>query len=345
VVVPGPNLRYLTGLHMKPSERITLAFLPVEAEPALLLPLLERPHVENQLKINSRLYSYRDEEGPDAAFAQITRELALEKKTLGVELLQMRVLELRRIETHALGCRITGLEEGLAQLRMIKDESEIDSLRKAVALTEKTLQKTIDAIRPGMSEREIASVYQLELLKSGGDEISFTPLVVSGPNTGSPHASPGERVVQQGDLVTLDCGARWNGYAGDITRSVALGTVDPELERIYEIVQAANEAGRKACKPGIAAQEVDRAARRVIEEAGYGKYFIHRTGHGLGLEVHEPPYILEGNRQELQPGMTFTVEPGIYLPGKGGVRIEDNMLITSRGAETLTSFPRELIHL
>jgi len=121
--------------------------------------------------------------------------------------------------------------------------------------------------------------------------------------------------------------------------------VDPELERIYEIVQAANEAGRKACKPGIAAQEVDRAARRVIEEAGYGKYFIHRTGHGLGLEVHEPPYILEGNRQELQPGMTFTVEPGIYLPGKGGVRIEDNMLITSRGAETLTSFPRELIHL
>jgi Xaa-Pro dipeptidase len=322
-----------------------LAFLPVEAEPALLLPLLERPHVENQLKINSRLYSYRDEEGPDAAFAQITRELALEKKTLGVELLQMRVLELRRIETHALGCRITGLEEGLAQLRMIKDESEIDSLRKAVALTEKTLQKTIDAIRPGMSEREIASVYQLELLKSGGDEISFTPLVVSGPNTGSPHASPGERVVQQGDLVTLDCGARWNGYAGDITRSVALGTVDPELERIYEIVQAANEAGRKACKPGIAAQEVDRAARRVIEEAGYGKYFIHRTGHGLGVDVHEPPYILEGNRQELQPGMTFTVEPGIYLPGKGGVRIEDNMLITSRGAETLTSFPRELIHL
>lgn len=345
VLVPGPNLRYFTGLHMKLSQRITLAFFPAVGELALLLPLLEQPQAEKALKIHAQLYTYRDEEGADRASAQLMRDLKLAGRTLAVESHQMRVLELRHIEKHAAGCRITGVDEAISSLRMIKDASEIEDLRKAVELTEALLQNTIAAIQPGMSEREVASIFQLELLKTASDGVSFAPIVASGPNSASPHYQPADRILQRGDLVTLDCGALWNGYPGDVTRNVAIGDIDPELERIHEIVKEANAAGRKACKPGITAQEVDRAARRVIAEAGYGEFFIHRTGHGLGLEVHEPPYIMDGNAQELQPGMTFTIEPGIYMPGKGGVRIEDNMLITSKGAETLTRFPRELIRL
>ncbi len=345
VIVPGPNLRYLTGLCLKPSERITLAFIPLDREPALLLPLLEVPQAEQALKAEAKLYSYGDEEGPDQALSQLVRDLELKGKTLGVELRQMRLLELKQLKRHLADCRRVELDGAMEELRMIKDDSEIRLLRQALELTESVLAKTIRAIRPGVSERAIAQVYQRELLEAGGEGVSFEPIVVSGPNSGSPHASAGERAIQPGDIVTLDCGASWGGYLGDITRNVAMGRLDPELEEIYKIVKEANAAGREACRPGVAVQEVDRAARQVIERAGYGRYFIHRTGHGLGLEVHEPPYIIGGNEQELQPGQVFTVEPGIYLPGKGGVRLEDVMLITTEGAETLTRFPRELIRL
>jgi Xaa-Pro dipeptidase len=345
VFIPGANLRYLTGLHMKPTQRLTLAFVPQEGKPALLLPLLELPLAEKYLKITAQLRTWRDEEGPERALREILEDLGLLGKTLALEVRQMRVFELRHLERHASGCRITEVEDAITPLRMIKDESEIASLRKAISLTEQILQKTIDAIRPGMSERETAAIYQIELLQAGGEGLSFAPIVVSGPNSASPHAWPEERTLQPGDILTLDVGATWNGYPGDITRNVALGQLDPELERIHGIVQEANAAGREACWPGALAQDVDRAARDVIDRAGYGEYFLHRTGHGLGLDVHEPPQIMAGNTQELQPGMTFTVEPGIYLRGKGGVRIEDNMLITPTGAETLTRYPRELIRL
>lgn len=342
VLAPGPNLRYLMGLRTKPSQRLTLGFIPLEGEPALLLPLLESPQAERELPFKARFHTYLDEEGSDRALTQLVRDLQLNGKTLGVEFRQMRVFEFKQLEKYASSCRMAEVEDAITPLRIIKDESEIKNLRKAITLTEELLKKTLDAIRPGMKEREVASIYQLELLKAGGEGVPFPPIVVSGPNSASPHAWPGDRALQEGDMVTLDCGATWHGYPGDITRNVAIGKLDPELEQIHEIVKEANAAGRAACKPGARAQDVDRAARRVIEKAGYGEYFIHRTGHGLGLEIHEPPYMTEGNTQELQPGMTFTVEPGIYLRGKGGVRIEDDMLITPKGAETLTRTSREL---
>ena len=163
----------------------------------------------------------------------------------------------------------------------------------------------------------------------------------AGPNAASPHAVPSDRPIQPGETIVVDCGAIVGGYAADITRTFAIGALEPEMARVYEIVQAANAAGRAAAGPGVPAEEVDRAARAVIEEAGYGECFTHRTGHGLGLEVHEPPYIVAGNERVLKPGMTFTVEPVIYLPGRGGVRIEDDVVVTPTGAESLTTFPRE----
>jgi Xaa-Pro dipeptidase len=193
-----------------------------------------------------------------------------------------------------------------------------------------------------MSEREIAAELTVNLLKGGSSGASFQPLVQTGPNTAEPHSATSSRRLERGELLLIDFGARVGGYVSDITRTLAMGEPEAELSKVYEIVQAANAAGQSAAGPGVPCQEVDRAARRVIDDAGYGPYFIHRTGHGLGLEVHEPPYIVEGNMQRLETGMTFTVEPGIYLPGRGGVRVEDDVVITEDGCESLTTFERNL---
>jgi Xaa-Pro dipeptidase len=167
--------------------------------------------------------------------------------------------------------------------------------------------------------------------------------VVSGPNSAQPHASPSDRQLSEGDLVTIDWGAIYRGYRSDITRTFVLGVPSPEMERMQDAVLAANQAGRMAIRPGRPAQEIDRAARRAIAQAGYGEFFVHRTGHGLGLETHEPPYVVEGNLELLNAGMAFTVEPGVYIPDVGGVRIEDDVLVTEQGAETLTKLPRDLL--
>ena len=325
------------------SERMTAAFVPAEGKPVVVLPLLESPNAKNTIRIDAEFVTWRDEDGPDGAFKEAIEKLNLNSASLGVEFQNMRVLEQSQIRKFAPDVRFEKLEETLGALRIIKDDAEIEALRKAIKLTEEILGQTIDSISPGMTEISIARNYQKFALEAGCSGMSFEPIVVGGPNGGSPHAHPGSREVRAGDLITIDAGVFLNSYPGDITRCVAIGELDPKLEEIFNVVHAANDAGRAVCKPGVAAQEVDRASRGVIENAGYGEYFIHRTGHGLGLEVHEPPYMMEGNSQPLEPGMTFTVEPGIYIPGLGGARVEDNMLITSEGAESLTQFPRELI--
>ena len=355
VCVPGPNLFYLTGLRVKLSERLTLAVIPADAREnegalqlALLLPELERPQAERALRLPARLHSYRDEEGPDRALAQLMSELKLPRNArLGVEGRRLRAFELWALQAQRPDIRWVDADEVFMRLRVRKDEPEIERIREALRLTEEALRRALDrgAVRAGHSEREVANALLRELFGVGAEGPSFEPIVASGPNGASPHAVPSERKLRAGDLVTLDLGAVWQGYFGDLTRNVAVGAIDPELERVHRVVEEANAAGREACRPGVPAQEVDRAARRVIEQAGYGDHFIHRTGHGLGLEVHEPPYLVEGNEQPLEPGMVFTVEPGVYLPGKGGARVEDVVLITPEGAETLTRFPRALLRL
>jgi Xaa-Pro dipeptidase len=181
------------------------------------------------------------------------------------------------------------------------------------------------------------------LLRNGSDsELPFAPIVASGSNSANPHAVPTDRKLHEGDLLVIDWGAAYEGYISDLTRTFAIGKVDPEYLKIAELVRQANEAGRAVAKPEINAGEVDRCTRQVIEQGGYGTWFTHRTGHGIGLESHEPPYIFGANQQILLPGMTFTVEPGIYLPGRNGVRIEDNVVITDIGSETLSILSREL---
>jgi len=342
-LVPGPNLVYLTELHFHLSERPVIAFFPVSGQPALLVPTLEAVKTEHAPQpIGWRLFDYSDESGPDAACARACAALGLSGKRLAVERLTMRVLELEMVQRDAPGVQVAPAEALLAELRVTKDADELAQMRQAVVIAEAALTRTLGTIRPGMTEQEVAAELTMNLLRGGSGALPFESIVQSGPNSASPHATPSSRRLAPGDLLLIDYGATVGGYASDITRTFALGELATELVEVHEIVQAANAAGRAAAEPGVPCQEVDRAARRVIEEAGYGEYFIHRTGHGLGLETHEPPYIVEGNAQRLAVGMTFTVEPGIYLPGRGGVRVEDDVVITADGCESLTTFDRRL---
>jgi Xaa-Pro dipeptidase len=343
---PGPTLMYLTGLAFHLMERPTVLLAAPGKTPALVLPELEMQKVKSAgAKLQTFSYNDNPASWPEA-FEKAGQALGLVGKRIGVEPTRMRVLELRYLEAALPGSTFVSAEPVLSALRMQKDAQEVEAMRQAVQIAQQALLATIPMIKPGVTEREIAAELLIQLMRAGSNgEMPFQPIVSGGPHSADPHASPGDRPLQIGDLLVIDWGAMYNGYISDLTRTFAIGEVEPEYHRIYELVRMANEAGRAACKPGIPAGAVDAAGREVIEDSGYGKYFFHRIGHGIGMEGHEPPYMFGENQLILKPGMTFTVEPGIYLPGRGGVRIEDNVVITERGSETLSDLPRELITL
>jgi Xaa-Pro dipeptidase len=343
-VVPGPNQFYLTGLSFHLSERPIVAIFRVDKTPAIVMPSFEAVRLEDA-PFEMDTFTYTDEEGYLPAFQRAYAELGLAGRTVGVEAFQMRVVEVRLLEQHAPGCHTVSADGVLAELRMYKDAYELAQMRRAIAITEAALKATMQQAQVGMTEKELAGILMTEMLQRGAEGCSFSPIVAAGPNAALPHATPSDRPIQADETIVIDCGNTVGGYISDITRTFVIGELEPEFVRIHEIVQAANAAGREAAGPGVTAESVDRAARAVIEETGYGEYFTHRTGHGLGLEVHEPPYIVAGNERILEKGMTFTVEPGIYLPGRGGVRVEDDVVITADGSESLTTFPRELAPL
>ena len=283
----------------------------------------------------------------DGVFRKAVTALKLDGKRIGVEPRQMRLLEFRYIEA-AVGAtsrrpEFPDASNMVSSLRVRKDADEIAAMRKAVKVAQSALEATIPLIKVGMTEKELASELVIQLLRGGSQsEMPFTPIVSGGPNSANPHASPSDRKIRPGDLLVVDWGAAVDGYVSDLTRTFAVGEVETEYRKIHQIVLEANAAGRAAGKPGAPCAAVDKAARDVIEKAGYGKYFTHRTGHGIGMEGHEDPYMRGDNMQLLEPGMAYTVEPGIYLPGRNGVRIEDNVVITGTGAECLSDMPREL---
>ncbi|MBI3166142.1 MAG: aminopeptidase P family protein [Chloroflexi bacterium] len=343
ILNPGPTLKYLTGINFHLMERPVVLFVSPGKDPVLVLPELELPKVDLfPYKVQGIAYG-ENPSGWDDAFRKAAQALGLDAKRIGVEPRQLRLLEFRHVKAGAPEADFPDATDVLAELRLRKDKAEVDAMRRAVKIAQDALEAVIPQIKVGMTEREVASELVMQLLKHGSEsEMPFAPIVSAGPNSANPHASPTDRKLQTGDLLVVDWGAAYDGYISDLTRTFAVGEVDEEYKMIHRIVQDANAAGRAAAKPGVPCADVDKAARDVIEKAGYGKFFTHRTGHGIGMEGHEAPYMRGDNMQVLEPGMAFTVEPGIYLLGRNGVRIEDNMVISESGAESLSDMPREI---
>ena len=263
---------------------------------------------------------------------------------MGYEDEYMTAADFRRF-SEKLHCELVPATELLWTLRAVKDQAELDCMIQAQRIAEKALTDILGEIRPGVTEKEIAALLLYKMLRYGAEDKSFDPIVVSGPNGSLPHGVPSEKPIQAGEFVTMDFGCKFGGYCSDMTRTVAVGHVTEEMETVYNTVLKAQLAGIAAAKAGVTGAAVDGAARQVITDAGYGPYFGHGFGHGVGVEIHETPNASAANSKPLPAGAVISAEPGIYLPGKLGVRIEDVILITEQGRENITLAPKELLVL
>ncbi len=341
-LVPGANMTYFIGLEMHLSERPTVALFH-DGQVSFILPALEVLQLDKIDGLTpAHVFVWSDEQGYRGAFEQAIDTLGLREKTLGVDDNTMRVFELLTFLELAPALRVEKLGRRLLEIRSIKSADEIAALREAVRRSESALQALLNKVMVGMTEREIAALLVEELRAAGCEGPSFETLIQTGENSAVPHGSVSDRVLNGGEFLLIDFGGRFAGYPADITRTFVIGEPTDEMRRIHETVLAANRAAVAAIRPGVTCGAVDNAAREVIESAGYGQYFTHRLGHGLGIEVHELPQMAANVDDALQVGMVFTVEPGIYVPGVGGVRIEENVVVTENGVEELTSFRRDL---
>jgi len=356
VCFPSPNLTYLTGFVESPSERHLLLFVPRDGEPAIVAPAMYETQLASLPIADLQLRCWTDSDDPLESVERVLSSYSLEESDGTTVLVDNRMWatftqDLRDLLPNAtFGLASTALEP----LRICKDDVELVALRRAGELADRValeIRERGDELL-GMTESELASEIDRLLAAEGGDEPAFETIVAAGPNGSRPHHHSGSRRIAAGDPIVLDFGAfvsadletgtgpETGRYPGDQTRTIVIGEPPAEYERVHETVKAAQQTAIDAIEPGVTAGSIDRAARSVIESAGYGDAFVHRTGHGVGLEVHEPPYITAGNDRELEPGMVFSVEPGIYLEGQFGVRIEDLVVVTEDGAERLNDTPR-----
>ena len=284
-------------------------------------------------------------DGSKGLIAHIKDILASEKITrLGAEEEKLSYAEFMRYE-HELGVKLENSQIILKTLRAAKHGEEFEALRAAQAISEKALEETLHIIRPGMTEREVAAELVYRMLRHGSEGNSFDPIVITGSKTCLPHGVPGDKVIQSGDFVTMDFGSIKHGYCSDMTRTVAVGSASEEMRTVYDTVLRAQLAGIAAARAGVPGREIDAAARKVISDAGYGKYFGHGFGHSLGLDIHEWPNANPSGEAPMPAGAVCSAEPGIYIPGRFGVRIEDVMVIRDTGAEIITRAPKELLVL
>ncbi len=336
---PGPNMAYLTGFREEPGERLLLTLIPREGDPVFIVPKLYEDHVATSTWVKN-LRAWKDGEDPGALLRGHLRELGVDRGTIAVDS-RMWSRFLLMFQAAAPGARFEDAAQVMDGLRVVKDPEEIATMERGFRATDRVMKVAIESLRPGIHEREVAAAIALAFLEVGADMTSFEPIVGSGPNGALPHHRAGERRLRRGDAVVLDLGGQFQGYCTDMSRTAFLGAASASQERLYDLVRRAQEAAFRIVKPGVPAQRVDREARAVIAGAGYGDRFTHRTGHGIGLEVHEEPYIVEGNATPLRVGMCFSDEPGIYLPGEFGIRIEDIVVVEKGGGRRLSRFPRD----
>jgi Xaa-Pro aminopeptidase len=338
LVTPGPDLIYLAGYApVAITERLTVLIVQKDREPAMVLPVLERPDAEAAPSAGTiALTDWVDGSDPYAAAAPLLDPGGSYAVSDSAWALQLLGLQQALPDTH-----YVAMTNALPMLRAIKDEDELERLAAAGAAADATLEELVKTPFAGRRETEVAADLDRLLREHGHSQVDFT-VVGSGPNGANPHHEMGERTIEQGDMVVLDFGGLKDGYGSDTTRTVHVGEPTDEEREVYEIVRRAQQAGFEAVRPGATCQDVDRACRKVISDAGYGDYFIHRTGHGIGLTTHEPPYMVEGDTHPIEPGMCFSIEPGIYLPERFGVRIEDIVTATKDGGQRLNNTSHEM---
>lgn len=333
------NVFYLTGYLTNPHERVMGAFLFPKEEPFFLCPNMEVEQARSA-GWNDPIIGYGDHENPWSLV-----KIELEKRNVKIEQAAIETEELSYARAEELksafsGAEFVSIDGKLKQERLVKDEHEIEILREAAKLADLGVEIGVSALKAGVKETEVLAKIEFELKKKGIQGMSFSTMVLFGEKSGKPHGNPGLEQLKEGDFVLFDLGVVFEGYCSDITRTFAFKHMNEKQSDIYQTVLHAENSALQMCKPGVRIGDLDQNARKIIEEAGYGEYFPHRLGHGLGISVHEYPSITHTNDLLLERGMAFTIEPGIYLPEIGGVRIEDDVLVTKDGFETLTRYPK-----
>ncbi|MCR4431752.1 MAG: Xaa-Pro peptidase family protein [Tepidanaerobacteraceae bacterium] len=341
VVGPSPDLEYLTGLRPLIDERFKALFILSDGRYFYISPELCYEETREVLGENADIFTWSDSLGFLEAFGKMNKYYDLDGKTIGVNdgIRAVDLIEMRNIlnANFTNGCRI------MERMRIIKTKEEMENLRRAAQIADMAASQIVNFIRPGIAEREIKKKIEQILFENGGQELAFETIVASGPNSSKPHYNDDGRIIEKKDVIIMDFGCRYNGYCSDISRTAFVGEPTDEQKKIYGIVVEANSRAEACAREGAAAEEVDLAARNVIRQAGYGQYFFNRTGHGIGVGVHEAPNIMEGNKQVLQNGMAFSVEPGIYIAGNFGMRVEDIVLIDNGRGEVLNNASKEMI--
>jgi Xaa-Pro aminopeptidase len=336
-VGPTANMRYLAGFAPHADERLCLLLISAQTTRSVV-PKLNAEEWAAHIDLPS--HTWADDQGPGQALKAALADMS-PVKSLAIDG-AMRADFLLPLMAAADPGQTIPVDALIAPLRARKSADEIQALARAAAQADQAMLAAIQACRAGVSESRVAWAAEEAFRLDGAEEVSFT-LVAAGPHGAFPHHHSSERLLQAGDAIVLDIGASLGGYKSDITRMVFLGQPPAEFLEAYAAVREANARGREAVRPGVPAEAVDRATRHALEAKGYGEYFVHRTGHGLGLEIHEAPYIMAGNQQLLETGMVFSVEPGVYFPGKFGVRIEDIVVVTEGGSRCLTGLDRDLV--
>lgn len=338
VFAPSDQMRYLTGWAEYGHERLIALFMPAEGDPAFVVPAMNASQARENPAGIPQVFGWEDKTGWRSTVSNILAEWRLNGRGLAIddELYSGHLLGIQQI---APSVPYHTAADIMARLREIKTADELALMTRSAELTDNVYEEALASIREGMTELELQEVIA-QGYKRRGTKPAFA-LICFGPNSAIPHHHVGEARLKRGDVIVIDIGCLLKDYASDITRTVAFGAPDDEAIRVYDIVHAAHRAAFEAGRPGVTCESVDAAARKVITDAGYGEYFIHRTGHGIGLSTHEPPYIVEGNTQELKSGMCFSDEPGIYLPGRFGVRIENIVTVEPDGLRSLNAVAPE----
>ncbi|WP_108671278.1 M24 family metallopeptidase [Peribacillus acanthi] len=340
-VTSTDNVFYLSGFHSNPHERLLGLMTFQEGESILICPKMEIEEARHA-GWNEEIIGYTDIEDPWEFIQAAVKKRGFTIRQAAIEKEHMNVERYEKLQATFSSPQLFSVEEVLRELRMVKSEDEMKLIREACKLADFAIEVGVSEIKEGKTEMDILAAIEFELKKKGVNQMAFSTMVLTGANAASPHGTPGQTKIQKGDLVLFDLGVVYNGYCSDITRTVAFHDISEKQHEIYNTVLKAELAAVAATKPGKTAAEIDLTARNIIREAGYGEYFPHRLGHGLGISVHEYPSMTETNELVMKEGMVFTIEPGIYVPSVAGVRIEDDVLVTKDGCEILTQYPKEL---